>query len=160
MTDQRDPFAGALAAPQALPPEDATERRIPFTPDDERRIKGVALWTKIVGIVTICSASLSGLVNLASIILLPFDLLGTIRSVVSFLFTFLLGLFLLMLPTLVPALSGDGALAPLFTAALPIFTFALPLSLVLELLCAPLLAICGVWLGIRPSLKEASLGHR
>jgi len=99
MTDQRDPFAGALAAPQALPPEDATERRIPFTPDDERRIKGVALWTKIVGIVTICSASLSGLVNLASIILLPFDLLGTIRSVVSFLFTFLLGLFLLQAST-------------------------------------------------------------
>ncbi|MDO8469049.1 MAG: permease-like cell division protein FtsX [Candidatus Peribacter sp.] len=71
-----------------------------------------------------------------------------------------LGLFLLILPTLVPALSSGGALAPLFMAAVPIVSFALPLSLVLELLCAPLLSMVGVWLGIRPSLKEASLGPR
>lgn len=70
-----------------------------------------------------------------------------------------LGLFLIILPTLVPALSSGGALAPLFTAAVPIVSFALPVSLVLELLCAPLLAMTGVWLGIRPSFKEASLGH-
>ncbi len=97
----------------------------------------------------------------SSVLVLPFIWEATLLLWGSIVLSSLvLGLFLLMLPTLVPALSGDGALAPLFTAALPIFTFALPLSLVLELLCAPLLAICGVWLGIRPSLKEASLGHR
>jgi hypothetical protein len=95
MTDSRDPFAGSLAAPQQPRPEDATERRIPFTPDDERRIEGVALWTKIVGIVTLCSAGLTGLINLVRIIFTPFNLLGTISYVVSFIFTLLLGLFLL-----------------------------------------------------------------
>ncbi|MFH0851695.1 MAG: permease-like cell division protein FtsX [Candidatus Peregrinibacteria bacterium] len=71
-----------------------------------------------------------------------------------------LSVFLLILPTLVPSLSSGGALSPLFTAAMPIISFALPLSIVLELLCAPLLAMTGVWLGIRPSLKEVTLGHR
>ncbi|MDD5103124.1 MAG: permease-like cell division protein FtsX [Candidatus Peribacteraceae bacterium] len=71
-----------------------------------------------------------------------------------------LSLFLLLLPTLVPSLSNGGALAPLCSAALPILSFALPLSLILELCCAPLLAIAGVRLGIRPSLREASLGPR
>jgi len=68
-----------------------------------------------------------------------------------------LSLFLLALPTLVPELGDGGALDPLFTTAVPIVSFALPVALVLELLCAPLLAAAGVWLGIRPSLKEASL---
>jgi len=68
-----------------------------------------------------------------------------------------LSLFLLILPTLVPALSNGGALASLYLTAVPIVSFALPVSLIFELLCAPLLALFGVWLGIRPSLREASL---
>lgn len=71
-----------------------------------------------------------------------------------------LWLFLLILPTLVPALSSGGVLASLFTAARPILASGLPLALALEMLFAPLLALIGVWLGIRPSLKEVSLGHR
>ncbi|MDD5739853.1 MAG: permease-like cell division protein FtsX [Candidatus Peribacteraceae bacterium] len=68
-----------------------------------------------------------------------------------------LSLFLLILPTLVPALSRGAALASLYLTAVPIVSFALPVSLILEFLCAPLLALFGVWLGIRPSLREASL---
>lgn len=71
-----------------------------------------------------------------------------------------LALFLFFLPTLVPAFGSGGTLAPLFKTAGPIFSFALPVAFVLELLCAPLLAAAGVWLGIRPSLKEVSLGSK
>ena len=70
-----------------------------------------------------------------------------------------LWIFLLVLPTLVPSFGSDGALASLIASAQPILTFALPIALVLELLCAPLLAAAGVWLGIRPSLKRTSLGN-
>ncbi|MFH1443872.1 MAG: permease-like cell division protein FtsX [Candidatus Peregrinibacteria bacterium] len=69
----------------------------------------------------------------------------------------LLTVFLLILPTLVPALSSGGALAPLFAAAAPIVTVALPLTIVLEMLLAPLLAVAGAWMGVRPSLRGASL---
>lgn len=69
----------------------------------------------------------------------------------------LLLLFLVFLPALVPALNSGGALAPLAAAASPILWFALPLALAIELLCSPLLALSGAWLGFRPSLKEASL---
>lgn len=75
---------------------------------------------------------------------------------VSFL---MLVIFLLILPTLVPALSSGGALAPLFKAAVPMLKTALPLAIILELLCAPLLALAGAWLGLRPSLKRATLRH-
>lgn len=67
--------------------------------------------------------------------------------------------FLVILPTLVPALSAGGALAALAVAAVPIFSVALPTALILELLCAPLLAGIGAWLGIRPSLRSTSLSH-
>jgi cell division protein FtsX len=57
--------------------------------------------------------------------------------------------FLLILPTLIPALSGEGALALLYAAALPILRTMVPLAFLLELLLAPLLAATGTWLGIR-----------
>lgn len=66
--------------------------------------------------------------------------------------------FVLVLPVLVPALSGSGALAPFFSAARPLLATALPLALTLEFLAAPLLAAAGVWLGIRPSLQETTVG--
>lgn len=55
------------------------------------------------------------------------------------------GILLLLLPTLVPALSTGGALSSLAQAAAPILTTMLPLTLALEILCAPLLAAAGTW---------------
>ncbi|OIO54730.1 hypothetical protein AUJ46_02365 [Candidatus Peregrinibacteria bacterium CG1_02_54_53] len=71
----------------------------------------------------------------------------------------LLTAFLFILPTLVPALSSGGALSPLFTAATPIVAVTLPLTIALEMLCAPLLAMVGAWMGVRPSVRGMPL-HR
>jgi len=63
------------------------------------------------------------------------------------------GIFLLILPALVPALSAGGALFPLSQAALPLLATMLPLTLILEILCTPFLAATGTWLGLRTTLQ-------
>ena len=57
--------------------------------------------------------------------------------------------FLLILPTLVPALSAAGVLLPLRSAALPLLVTMLPAAFVIELLLTPCFTGLGTWLAIR-----------
>ncbi|MDD5751736.1 MAG: permease-like cell division protein FtsX [Candidatus Peribacteraceae bacterium] len=65
--------------------------------------------------------------------------------------------FLLLLPVLLPALTASGALGSLREEAAPLLKTWLPVGIIIELLCAPLLASLGAWLGIRKDVRSPSL---
>lgn len=59
-----------------------------------------------------------------------------------------------VLPMLVPGLQEGGVLSTLRTQVTPLLGTMLPALLLIEILIAPLIAIAGAWLGIRPQVKS------
>lgn len=95
--------------------------------------------------------------NMLSIIL-PFAAEAALLFWISIIASgFVLFAFLLLLPTLVPALGPLGALQALHTEVVPLLWKYLPLIVFLEIIFAPVLAGIGTWFGMRPQLKSHTL---
>ncbi|MEI8230456.1 MAG: permease-like cell division protein FtsX [Candidatus Peregrinibacteria bacterium] len=69
----------------------------------------------------------------------------------------LLVVFLVFLPTMLPALASGGALANFTNVTIPILRIGLPIIFLCEIVASPFLACFGAWLGIRPSIRSTSL---
>lgn len=91
----------------------------------------------------------------ARTIALPFFWEATLLLIVSILVSgAVVGVVLLLLPTLVPALGNGGSLAAFSRTGFSLLTVTFPVALLAEFLLAPVFAGLGTWLGLRPSLRD------
>ena len=66
----------------------------------------------------------------------------------------ILGITIAVLPLWVPALQANGALGALSKEMTPLLANMLPIILLIQLLCAPLIATAGAWLGMRSQIRS------
>lgn len=86
-------------------------------------------------------------------ILVPFATEATLLSCIAIILSALcMLLFLLALPSLIPALTEGGFFSSFRKGMIPLLKTSLPLFLLLEILISPLIGTLGAWLGIRPQL--------
>jgi len=64
---------------------------------------------------------------------------------------------IVVFPLLVPALKSDGALSALGTHIAPLIRTTLPAYFFLEIVCIPLMASVGTWLGMHHELQARTL---
>ncbi|MBT4119679.1 MAG: hypothetical protein HOE29_02070 [Candidatus Peribacter sp.] len=63
-------------------------------------------------------------------------------------------IFIAILPLIIPAFQTQGALGPLQAEITPLLRTMLPMLILTEMAIAPLIAVCGAWLGIRPQVES------
>lgn len=66
----------------------------------------------------------------------------------------ILSVLILAIPMFVPALQPNGALGSLSQEMIPLLTALLPTIFAIELICAPLIATIGAWLGMRRQIRS------
>jgi len=88
-------------------------------------------------------------------ILTPFVTETILLFAIAFLLSIAcIGGLLFSLPMLIPALQMDGVMNELLLSTTPLLFSLLPLLLGIELIAIPIIAILGVWLGIRPQVRS------
>jgi len=88
-------------------------------------------------------------------ILIPFVVEAMILLIISILVsTLLLLLVTVLLPLIIPSLDYGGTLGSLRREVEPLLSIRLPVYIIIELIAAPIIAITGAWLGIRPQIRS------
>jgi cell division transport system permease protein len=91
-------------------------------------------------------------------VLLPFATESAVLLLGALVFSAcLIVAFLILVPFFSSAFHSDGILGSLSATIGPLLFTFLPVALLLQLICAPLLALLGAWLGMRPQLLSRKL---
>ncbi len=91
-------------------------------------------------------------------IVLPFSVEATVLFWGAiFLSTVLLTIIGSLLPVLIPALDAGGVLAPLREETVPLLWSNLPFLIIGEIICSPIVALIGAWLGVRRQIAAPNV---